>query len=50
MKIEICKTENGYHVKDKDGGDWCFEDTGSLMTWLKKFLPCEINSEIKITD
>ena len=48
MELEICKTENGWHVTDKDDGDWCFENSKSLLAWLKDFLPTEPESEIKV--
>jgi hypothetical protein len=52
MELEIIRTMNGYDVKEKDNGlrSWSFESTGSLLNWIKDFLPKEAEGEIKVTD
>ncbi len=51
MEIEITKTENGYHSKNVETGkEWCFENAGTLLTWLKSFLPETLGDERRLTD
>ncbi len=50
MEIEITKTENGYHCKDKsDDEEWCFETAESMLGYIRTYLPKEIGNEIKLT-
>ncbi len=52
MEVEIKKTENGWHCKDKDNGeeDWCFETAKSMLDYLKDYLPKNIGDEVKLSD
>jgi hypothetical protein len=50
MEVEIKKTENGYHCKDKNDGEYCFETCTALFKYLEQFLPCKNEQEIKLTD
>lgn len=50
MEIEIKKTENGYHCKDKADGEWCFQTIPALLEWLALFLPEAAGSECKLQD
>lgn len=50
MELEIKKTVNGYHVKDADDGELCFETKEMLSQYLCGFYPKNVGDEIKITD
>lgn len=50
MEIEIQKSENGYHVKNKETDEErCYENAKSLLSWMVDCLPCNVGDEIKIT-
>lgn len=50
MNIEITKSENGFHCKDEDGKDWCFDTKDKLMEYLFSCMPSEAGEEVKLTD
>ena len=50
MRLDITKTENGYHVNDTDDGEYCFESLTTLLSFLGTFCPCEVDDVVIFKD